>query len=273
MRSLLSAIAILQLCLVALPVLGQDQTATSPQFKRVAAPKPGEPPKIDVQIDPEEYNAYFNPVVPPVQVVAPGANIVVPALPYDGFWRKFVSLGQPRDMAMIELALEQDKPTDPSLSSLQDIADKFASEILLSTVGTKVSPALALAVIATESGGNPDAVSNAGAQGLMQLIPATAERFDVANVMEPAENIRGGVAYLDWLMNEFGGNPVHVIAAYNSGENSVKSYDGAPPFAETRAYVPKVLAAWNVAKGLCITPPELISDGCVFRRREDLGEG
>jgi soluble lytic murein transglycosylase-like protein len=128
-----------------------------------------------------------------------------------------------------------------------------------------VSPALVLAVIAVESSGRVDAVSHKGAQGLMQLIPATAERFGVEDAGEAAQNIRGGVAYLDWLMAEFGQDAVLALAGYNAGENAVKRNDGVPPFAETRAYVPKVLAAWLVARGLCLTPPELITDGCVFR--------
>ena len=78
------------------------------------------------------------------------------------------------------------------------------------------------------------------------------------------QNIKGGVAYLDWLMKEFDRDPVMVLAAYNAGENAVKKNSGVPPYAETRAYVPKVLAAWTVARGLCLTPPELVTDGCVF---------
>jgi soluble lytic murein transglycosylase-like protein len=79
------------------------------------------------------------------------------------------------------------------------------------------------------------------------------------------QNIRGGVAYLDWLMGEFNNDPLMVLAAYNAGEGAVRSNQGVPPFAETRDYVPKVLAAWQVAKGLCQTPPELVSDPCVFK--------
>ena len=98
----------------------------------------------------------------------------------------------------------------------------------------------------------------------MQLIPATAARFDVADAFDPAQNIKGGVAYLDWLMETFYNDPILALAGYNAGENSVRANGGVPPFAETRAYVPKVLAAWSVARQLCKTPPELPSDGCVF---------
>ena len=91
-----------------------------------------------------------------------------------------------------------------------------------------------------------------------------APRLGVADSANPVDNIRGGVAYLDWLMKEFDRDPLMVLAAYNAGENAVKSNGGVPPYAETRAYVPKVLAAWSVARGLCVTPPELVTDGCVF---------
>ena len=153
----------------------------------------------------------------------------------------------------------------PRMQHMQELADTFGVELLKATVGTEVSPALALAVMAAESAGRADAVSHAGAQGLMQLIPATAERFGVTDAMDPVENIKGGVAYLDWLMRHFDRDPIMVIAAYNAGEGAVKANSGVPPYAETRDYVPKVLAAWTVAQGLCMTPPEVVSDPCVFR--------
>jgi len=152
----------------------------------------------------------------------------------------------------------------PRLTDLLEIARARQIDLLRETVGTGVSPALVLAVIAVESGGRSDAISGAGAQGLMQLIPATADRFGVEDAMDPAQNIKGGVAYLDWLLKEFKGDPILALAGYNAGENAVKNNNGVPPFAETRDYVPKVLAAFAVARNLCRTPPMLISDGCVF---------
>lgn len=155
-------------------------------------------------------------------------------------------------------------PSGPRLQDMRRITDLYGREILRHTVGTRVSPALVAAIISVESAGQVEAVSHAGAQGLMQLMPATAERFGVKNAHVPSENIRGGVAYLDWLMNEFGQDPLLILAGYNAGEGAVRKHGGVPPYAETRAYVPKVLAAWRVASGLCATPPLLISDGCVF---------
>ena len=152
----------------------------------------------------------------------------------------------------------------PRLASLQRIVNAHGLQILRETVGTQVSPALVLAVISVESAGRETAVSSAGAQGLMQLMPATAARFGVTESFDPSQNIRGGVAYLDWLLTHFGNDPLLALAGYNAGEGNVRRYDGVPPFAETRDYVPKVLSAWQVAKGLCRTPPELFSDPCVF---------
>jgi len=87
----------------------------------------------------------------------------------------------------------------------------------------------------------------------------------VGDSKDAGQNIAGGVAYLDWLMTEFDRDPVLVLAAYNAGEGAVTANAGVPPYPETRDYVPKVLAAWQVAQGLCLTPPELVSDPCVFK--------
>ena len=154
----------------------------------------------------------------------------------------------------------------PRLQTLYSISQAHGVEILKATIGKKVSPALVLAVIAVESAGKTDAVSSAGAQGLMQLMPATATRFGVKDVNVAAQNISGGVAYLDWLMAEFGNDPVLVLAGYNAGEGAVRKNNGVPPYSETRDYVPKVLAAFQVARGLCVTPPQLATDGCVFKK-------
>ncbi len=104
-----------------------------------------------------------------------------------------------------------------------------------------LNPNLVLAVIEAESGFNPHALSPKNAQGLMQLIPATAERFGVANVWDPEQNVRGGMAYLRWLMRNFNGDVRLVLAAYNAGEGAVERYGGVPPYAETEAYVSRIL--------------------------------
>jgi hypothetical protein len=107
----------------------------------------------------------------------------------------------------------------------------------------QLQPHLVLAFIATESNFDPNAVSPKGAQGLMQLMPETAARFGVRNLKDPAQNLRGGMAYLRWLMAYFEGDLRLVSAAYNAGERAVERYLGVPPYAETRLYVLKIRAA------------------------------
>lgn len=263
---------VLVLAGAAWPVSAQDFT-----FRRVAPPS-GDAPRITVQIDPEE-QARLLALAPKVTPRRPAGEAAVPAAPvtpaapgvYDWYWEAVSpALGPrtgrfPQAVAALSGGPGGARVAAPRLQHMQEIAALYGTRILTATVGTRVSPALVLAVIGIESAGRADAVSHKGAQGLMQLIPATAERFGVADATDPDQNIRGGVAYLDWLMKEFDGDPLMVLAAYNAGEGAVARNGGVPPFAETRAYVPKVLAAWQVAQGLCLTPPELVSDPCVFR--------
>lgn len=104
----------------------------------------------------------------------------------------------------------------------------------------QVDPKLVLAVISVESAFNPRAVSPKNAQGLMQLIPETAQRFQVSNPFDPEENIKGGMAYLRWLLAFFKGDVALVAAAYNAGEGAVEKYRGIPPYQETVKYVEKI---------------------------------
>jgi hypothetical protein len=103
-----------------------------------------------------------------------------------------------------------------------------------------IDPDFALSIITIESAFDPRARSHANAQGLMQLIPATAERFGVRNAFDPTDNIRGGLQYLRWLLAYFKGYIPWVAAAYNAGEGNVENYKGVPPFNETRNYVKRL---------------------------------
>lgn len=105
----------------------------------------------------------------------------------------------------------------------------------------RIPEALARAILAAESNFDPEAISHAGAVGLMQLMPQTALMMYVDDILDPRENIHGGVRYLRLLTNEFEGDLVKVIAAYNAGPAAVKKHGGVPPFAETREYVERVL--------------------------------
>ena len=262
----------LALCVGAAPIRAEvERLQPDFTFRRVSVPTPGTVGRINVQIDPNavRLGPVYSEEPAPEDV---SAAIVAPqSAGTDWFWSG-VSYGiNDSSPARLERALYQinhppegEGVTAPRLQSMQDIANAYGLAILTETVGTDVSPALVLAVISVESAGRSDAVSSAGATGLMQLMPATAARFGVTDSTDGAQNIKGGVAYLGWLLNEFGNDPVLALAGYNAGEGNVMRHAGVPPFSETRAYVPKVLAAWQVAKGLCTTPPELITDGCVF---------
>lgn len=257
--------------------MGEDFT-----FRRVKVGE-GLPGKhITVQIDPAE-QARRIAALPKVEARAPtpegetaspeAAALEVPkaAAKYGWYWDSVpVAQDQADGRFALALAMLSQGPAGvsvaaPRLQHMQEIASSYGTEILKATIGTDVSPALVLAVIGIESAGRADAVSSAGARGLMQLIPATAARFGVADSNDPVQNIKGGVAYLNWLMKTFNRDPLMVIAAYNAGEGAVTANSGVPPYAETRDYVPKVLAAWQVAQGLCLSPPELVSDPCVFK--------
>jgi soluble lytic murein transglycosylase-like protein len=112
-----------------------------------------------------------------------------------------------------------------------------------------VDRTLVKAVIHAESGYNPNAVSRKGARGLMQLMPKTAEHLKVADTFDPAQNIRGGVRYLRFLLDTCKGNETLALAAYNAGLSRVAQHGGVPPYAETRNYVDKVLSFRKTYQG------------------------
>jgi soluble lytic murein transglycosylase-like protein len=120
--------------------------------------------------------------------------------------------------------------------SIADLVKSIAPEY-------RVPTQLVLAIIEAESNFNVAALSPKNAKGLMQLIPDTAARFNVRNPYDPAQNIRGGTAYLRWLLAYFEGDVTLVAAAYNAGEGTVERYRGVPPYVETRAYVRRIVDA------------------------------
>lgn len=143
-----------------------------------------------------------------------------------------------------EKAAELNRPPAPvsmnnstsngKVSRFNHIIDRVAEDI-------KIDPDLIRAVIMKESSGNPAAVSSKGAKGLMQLMDGTAKDMDVANSLDPEQNIRGGAKYLKKLLVQYSGDLPRALAAYNAGPGAVKVYDGIPPYPETQKYVTKVL--------------------------------
>lgn len=117
-------------------------------------------------------------------------------------------------------------------------------EHLIAAASSKygVSASLIRAVIQAESGYNPQAVSRAGAGGLMQLMPGTAKHLKVADRFDPGQNVDGGVRYLKFLLDTFKGDVSLALAAYNAGLSKVAKYGGIPPYEETRTYVSRVLS-------------------------------
>jgi soluble lytic murein transglycosylase-like protein len=249
-----------------LPVPPSDFT-----FRKIAPPAPGTTRRITVQIAP------LPDPPPPVRAEPDPVEREAPfaAEPREvaSFWEVIgtgrAEAGPARLIdAMTWFDRADPAPASPALVDLMSLVEQYGRDMLSVSIGTRVSPAMALAVAWTESSGQVGVVSPKGAQGLMQLIPATAERFEVADPFNAQQNLRGGVAYLNWLMERFDGDPILALAGYNAGEGAVdRAQDGAggvPNYPETREYVVKVLSAWRVARGLCLTPPELASDGCVF---------
>lgn len=149
---------------------------------------------------------------------------------------------------------------------IQRVLSRWRGEIEAAARSARVSEALIAAIVLVESGGNPRAVSPAGAQGLGQLMPGTARRYGVRDPFDPAQNLKGAAAYLSDLLTLYRGDLVLVLAAYNAGEGAVSKHKGVPPFRETRNYVPKVLAAFEMAGRFCATPPRAARRKCQLRR-------
>lgn len=134
-------------------------------------------------------------------------------------------------------------PIHPAILSL---SVRYDSMIRSEATDADIDPELVRAVIVVESGFDANAISSAGAQGLMQLMPATAKTYGVSDVFDPQQNVRAGAHYLRDLIELYDKDYELVLAAYNAGEDAVSKYGGKiPPYAETRNYVPKVLRVYN----------------------------
>lgn len=135
--------------------------------------------------------------------------------------------------------------TTTAASTSAPVSGDFSSLINQAAQKYGVNPGLVQAVIKAESNFNPNAVSSVGAQGLMQLMPATARGLGVSNSLDPAQNIEGGVKFLSQLLNRYDGNVRFAVAAYNAGPGAVDKYNGIPPYQETQTYVNRVLGYYQ----------------------------
>lgn len=151
---------------------------------------------------------------------------------------------------------------DRYVSNLPDDKRRHAELVQRLAPSFEVDPRLALAIVRSESNFQARALSPKNAQGLMQLIPETAERFGVRDVWNPEQNVRGGLTYLRWLLDRFGGDVALASAAYNAGEKAVERHGGVPPYGETREYVRRILGFYRAplherpgkATGLALPP-------------------
>lgn len=256
--------------------MAQQAAEKSFTFKRVTPPKPGTRRLINIQIEPRKEPERVLDKVIDLPGEAPRPKSVSAAPKTDSaerwFWARMSpeikDAGYGKMAAAMQVLLADPRssaPLAPAPETISRIVETYGAEILRATAGTNISPALVVAVIATESAGRPKARSSAGARGLMQLMPATAARFGVKKIEDPSENIAGGTKYLSNLLERFKGDSLLALAAYNAGEGAVERAGGVPDYDETRRYVPKVVAAWQLARQACLRPPERATDGCLFR--------
>jgi soluble lytic murein transglycosylase-like protein len=141
-------------------------------------------------------------------------------------------------------SVKAEKINPDSYSKLPDNFEEYIDSVtaeLSAEHSVDLSPNLVKSVIKQESGFNPNATSGAGAQGLMQLMPATARSVGVFNSMNPYQNVRGGITYLAQMMKRFDGNIQKSLAAYNAGPAAIEKYGGIPPYRETQNYVQSIM--------------------------------
>lgn len=171
---------------------------------------------------------------------------------------------EPRVITPISADRSETQGESPVIADVPDVMQLIAD--IAADQG--VEEALVHSVIRAESNYNPRAVSPKGAQGMMQLIPATARRFGVANVYDVRQNVLGGVKYLKFLLDYYRNDYVRVIAAYNAGEAAVDRYHGVPPYPETRNYVYAVARNLKAAREQGAGQPQAAAAIETYRRIE-----
>tara|TARA_R110000751_G_scaffold1968_19_gene7347 strand:- start:10112 stop:11017 length:906 start_codon:yes stop_codon:yes gene_type:complete len=218
-------------------------------FRSVTPPAPGTRKRIVF---------HDQPVAPAVKAAA------------QGFWsrpeaRPEVTLGRPVAPALKAAAAWGDaggRRAASDRATARRIMAAHGPAMLGAAQSSGLSLNLLLAVAIAESGGDSRAVSPKGARGLMQLMPATAAELGVGDAFSPAQAAPGAARHLEALLRRFDEDPLAALAAYNAGAGAVASRGGVPPWAETRAYVPRVLAAAAAVQELCLTPPASFREPC-----------
>ena len=152
------------------------------------------------------------------------------------------------DVPTAEIASYQSEEFEAPEASPPLEADGIPGLVEAASDRHQVDADLINSVIKAESGFNPRARSPKGAQGLMQLMPATASKLGVKDAYEPGVNIEGGTRYLRQLLDQYQGDPIKALAAYNAGPGRVQQYQGVPPYRETRNYVRRVITDFNRKK-------------------------
>ena len=259
----MNALRVLLLAVPAMLVLGMGSEGVPParaESFEVAATKHLEPPKGRVR------KRLMHPSIAPPTGQAYGRQA------FKWFWGEVSTsrLAASQDrwgrvLTVIEQGRASGKAVFGSRATARRILDAYRELLEREARQRNVSLPLLIAVIAVESNGNSSAKSPKGAGGLMQLMPTTAERFGVSDRFLPAQNIRGGAHYLDWLLRRYNGDAVLALAGYNAGEGAVDRHNGVPPFAETRDYVAKVAGAYAAARMLCADPPRSPRGSCTVK--------
>jgi len=226
-------------------------------FKRVKPPLSSAKKLITIQVDGEKAEAAPLPVLQPISESTSA----------EWFWARIspdlTAAGRGRFRQAADILSEPGEDNavkTPRLQDIQALAGQFGTDLLIATLGKSISPALILAMIATEQTGSPQSAA------LSQVEPTSesAQSHDTPTKPAPRRDFKADVERLDRLLNRFDRDPILALAAFHAGEAAIEDHQGVPPFAATRIYVPEVIAAFQIARGLCLTPPELYSDGCVF---------
>lgn len=157
---------------------------------------------------------------------------------------------------LVRTTVTSSSPSATSASKPQNLKDIIES----AAAKNEVEAPLVYSVIRAESNYNPVAVSNKGAQGLMQLIPATAKRFGVKDSFDSKDNVEGGVKYLRYLIDLFHGDYARAVAAYNAGEAAVSKYGGVPPYKETQNYVAQVVKQLAAERRAFSEKPAIVAE-------------